>query len=103
MSAYRKDFDETKYMSFLIKDEELLKKHNKIWKKVKITINKEFDSDPVYNQKYLKAKIKSYNEKITINFHKNEIQKEVCQFIYSSVISTNFFLEQVIIIILKCL
>ena len=73
MSAYRKDFDETKYMSFLIKDEELLKKHNKIWKKVKITINKEFDSDPVYNQKYLKAKIKSYNEKITINFLKNEI------------------------------
>ena len=103
MSAYRKDFDETKYMSFLIKDEELLKKHNKIWKKVKITINKEFDSDPVYNQKYLKAKIKSYNEKITINFLKNEIQTEVSQCIYSSVILTNFFLEQVIIIILKCL
>ena len=103
MSAYRKDFDETKYMSFLIKDEELLKKHNKTWKKVKITINKEFDSDPVYNQKYLKAKIKSYNEKITINFLKNEIQKEVSQCSYSSVILTNFFLEQVIIIILKCL
>ena len=26
MTAYRKDFDETKYMSFLIKDHELLKK-----------------------------------------------------------------------------
>ena len=26
MSAYRKDFDETKYMSFFIKNEELLKK-----------------------------------------------------------------------------
>ena len=26
MSAYRKEFDETKYMSFLIKDDELLEK-----------------------------------------------------------------------------
>ena len=27
MSAYRKDFDETKYISFLIKDVELLEKY----------------------------------------------------------------------------
>ena len=33
MSAYRKDFDETKYMSFLIKDDELLGKYNEIWEK----------------------------------------------------------------------
>ena len=30
MSAYRKDFDETKYMSFLIKHDELLEKYNEI-------------------------------------------------------------------------
>ena len=30
MSAYRKDFDETKYISFLIKDNELLEKCNEI-------------------------------------------------------------------------
>ena len=30
MSAYRKDFDETKYMSFLIKLDELLEKYNEI-------------------------------------------------------------------------
>ena len=30
MSAYRRDFDETKYMCFLIKDDELLEKNNKI-------------------------------------------------------------------------
>ena len=34
MSAYRKNFDETKYVSFLIKDDELLEKY-KIWEKVK--------------------------------------------------------------------
>ena len=35
MSAYGRDFDETKYMSFLIKDEELLEKYNEILEKVK--------------------------------------------------------------------
>ena len=28
MTAYRKDFDENKYMSFLIKDNKLLEKYN---------------------------------------------------------------------------
>ena len=35
MSAYTKDFDETKYMSFLIKDDELLEKYHEIWGKNK--------------------------------------------------------------------
>ena len=34
MVAYRSDFDETKYMPFLIKDDELLEKYNKISDKV---------------------------------------------------------------------
>ena len=33
MSAYSRDFDETKYISFLINDGELLEKYNEIWKK----------------------------------------------------------------------
>ena len=63
-------------MSFLIKHDQLLKKSNKIWKKVKNTIDKEFNSEPVYNEKYLKAKIKSYNGKINTNFQNNKIPKE---------------------------
>ena len=53
MSAYRRDFDETKYMSFLIKDGALLEKYNEIWEKVKNSIKKEFDSEPAYNEKVL--------------------------------------------------
>ena len=75
MSAYRRDFDKTKYMSFLVKDDEFLEKYNKIWEKFKNTINKEFDSDPVYNEQYLKAKIKYYNGKINSNFRNNNIPK----------------------------
>ena len=34
MNAYSSDFDETKYMSFLIKKNDILiEKYNKIWKK----------------------------------------------------------------------
>ena len=61
MVTYRRDLHETKYISFLIKDNELLEKYNEISKKVIKSIKKEFDSEPVYNKIYLKAKIKSYN------------------------------------------
>ena len=36
MSAYRKDFDETKYISFLIKDDDYQKITMKIGKKLKV-------------------------------------------------------------------
>ena len=39
-------------MSFLINDNELLGKHNKVWDKVSNTIKEVFDSDPEYNEKY---------------------------------------------------
>ena len=84
-TTHRRDFDETKCMSFLIKDDELLEKHNEIWEKVKNNIKKEFDSKPVHNEKYLKAKIKSYNGKINTNFHNNKIPTEGSQFICLSV------------------
>ena len=46
ITGYRRDFDETKYISFLIKDDELLQKYNEIWEKVKNSIKKEFNSEP---------------------------------------------------------
>ena len=60
MTAYRKDFEETKFMSFLIKDDKLLEKYYDIWEKGKDSFKKEFVSEPVYIKKNLKAKIKSY-------------------------------------------
>ena len=64
-------------MSFLIKDDdELLKRYNKIWDKFGNNIKKLFHSEPVYNEKYLKTKIKSYECKINTNFHDNGITKE---------------------------
>ena len=59
------DFDESKYMSFLINEDELLKKYNEIWEKVKNSIRKESDRKPVYNEEYLKVKINPIMEKLT--------------------------------------
>lgn len=65
----------------------------KIWwnleKKVKNSIKKKFDSEPGYNEKFLKSKIKSCNGKIITNFHNNKMPKECCQFICSSLILTD--------------
>ena len=68
-------FDETKWMYFFIKDDELLK-NNKIWDKVSNGIKKGFDSEPVYNKKYLETKIKFYGCKMKPNFHDKGMQKE---------------------------
>ena len=67
----------------MIKDDKLLEKYNEIWEKVKNSIRKEFDSKPVYNEKYLKAKIKSYNGKSTQIFTITKYQEKVLNlFIY---------------------
>ena len=48
----------------------------KFSKKIKNNLQKEFDSEPVSNEKYLNVNIKSYNGKINTNFRNNEIPKE---------------------------
>lgn len=46
----------------------LLKKYNDIWDIVSNIIKKGFDNELVYNEKYLKNKIKSYEGKINTDF-----------------------------------
>ena len=51
-------------------DNRLLKKYTKMWERVSSLINIEFDSEPVYgdNDKYIKPKIKLYEDKKNITF-----------------------------------
>ena len=65
-------------MSFKVNDDRLLKKYTKIWGRVNILMNIEFDGEPVYddNDKYMKAKIKSYRDKENTNFQGKKIPKE---------------------------
>ena len=61
--------DGTRQMSFLTDNNEFLERYTKIWEKISDLIDKKFDSDPVYNNKYINAKIRSYNNDIITNFH----------------------------------
>ena len=78
MIGYVKHFDSNQTMSFKVNDNRLLKKYTKIWEKVSISVNIEFDSEPGYgdNDKYIKAKIKSYEEKVNSNFQDKKMPKE---------------------------
>ena len=67
----------------------MLEKYNEIWKKVSNSIKKGFDSKPVYNEKYLETKIKSYQGKMNSNFHDNKTPKEGSQCICLSAILIN--------------
>ena len=76
--------DETKYMSFLIKDDQLLKQILKSGIKSAFVLN-----EPVYNKKHFKNKIHFYEGKTNTNFHDNGMLKKVSHCICLSVILTD--------------
>ena len=78
MNAHAKYFDKNrKYINHLVKEEKILKKYFKIQNKTKSLITKELNSEPVYNDKYIKTKKKIYSDKVYTNFQHNKIQKDI--------------------------
>ena len=55
-------------MSFRVSDNKLFKKYSKIWEKIRNLMNIVFESEPVYgdNDKYIKTKIKMYEDRVNI-------------------------------------
>ena len=78
MIGYVKNFDNNTTMSLKVDDNELLKKYNKIWEIITNLLNIEFDSEPVYgdNDKYIKTKIKMYEDRVNTNFQGKAVPKE---------------------------
>ena len=77
MSGYIKYFENGgKNMSFLIKDDEVWEKYDKIWDVIKNKLGIKFHSEPVYEYKYLKTKVKEYDGVIKTNFLDNDVPKE---------------------------
>ena len=64
----------------------MLEKYNEIWDKVSKVIKWGFDSEPVYKEKYLKTKVKSYKGKVNKSFHKYKMPKESSDCICLSVV-----------------
>ena len=69
MSGYIKYFEKGgKNMSFMVKDDNVLDKYNKIWGKIKEKLNIKFHSMPVYDETYIKAIIREFDSKIKTTF-----------------------------------
>ena len=80
MTDYINKFDENKIrMSLMIKDKQLLKNYNKIWKKVEKLMKIDFNTKTTYgdDDKYIKTKIKTYKDSITTNFYNKKGSKKI--------------------------
>ena len=78
MTGYVSKFEANITISFKIRDKQLLKKYNHIWKRVEKLLKIEFNSKPVYgdDDKYIKTKIKLYGASMNTNFQDKKMLKE---------------------------
>ena len=84
MSGYIKYFENGgKNMSFLIKDDEVWEKYEQIWDVIKNKLSIKFHSKPIYDQKYLKAKVREFDAIIKTNFLDNAYHRKKIHIILS--------------------
>ena len=82
MSRYIKYFENGgKNMSFLIKNDEVWKKYEEIWDLTKNKLGIKFHNEPIYDKKYLKAKVREFDGKIRTNFLGDGVPKENMHYI----------------------
>ena len=65
-----------KKMSFLIKNDEVWEKYEDVLNVIKNKLGIKFHSEPIYEKKYLKAKIREFDSEIKTNFLGNGLPKE---------------------------
>ena len=63
-------------MSFFIKDDEMWEKYENIWHVIKSKLSIKFHSEPIYEQKYLKGKVREFDGVTKTNFLGNDTLKE---------------------------
>ena len=77
ISGYIKYFEKGgKNMSFFIKDDKVREKYEQIWDVIKNKLGIKFHSEPIYEQKYLKAKLREFDGVIKTSFLGNDTAKE---------------------------
>ena len=66
-----------KKLSFRTEDDSVLVRYNEIWNKIKKILNIKFHSMYVYDEKYIKARVKEFNGVINTNYEVIKYQKKV--------------------------
>ena len=95
MSGWIKYFENGgKNMSFKIKDDEVYLKHNSIWNKIKELLGGvKFHSEPIYDDSYIKTKVKTFSDMIKTLFGGDEIPKERIEYVCVACISVDSVLK----------
>ena len=96
MSGYVKAFKVegkiNKLMSLSINNEKLLEKYEVIWTKIEDIKNIELDALPVYDNKYIKTKIRTYGNNVYTYFRDLNVPKDDIECESFTVISTDSLL-----------
>ena len=68
------------YMTLIVekKHEDMLGKYNKRWNKFKNFIKNMFDTEPVYNNQYLKTKMVCYENVIKAGYYELPSERSLC-------------------------
>ena len=78
--GYINKFEKNKItMSLMIKDIQLFKKYNKIWKKIEQLMKIDFNTKTTYgdDDKFVKTKIKTHRDSITTNFYNKKGSEKI--------------------------
>ena len=87
MRGYIKYFDNGgKNMSFKTEDESVYLKYTEIWNEIKNAMNSKFYSQPIYDDKYIKIKVKTFSNMINTLFPGNAIPKERNHYVFIAAI-----------------
>ena len=73
MSGFIKCFENSEINMSFLADDDVILKHNKILKKIRQLVGVEFDNQPVYDEKYIKTRVNTFEDKIESEIETEEI------------------------------
>ena len=80
-------------MSLLSKNSEVWEKYDDIWNVIKYKLNIKFHSEPIYENEYLKVKVREFDGSIKTNFLGNNVPKENTHYTCIACITLDYVLK----------
>ena len=78
---------------FFIKDDEVWDEYDEIWDTIKNKLGIKFHSGPVFEYRYLKAKVREFDGVIKTNFLGNDVPKEDMHYTFIAYITIDSVLR----------
>ena len=93
MDGYIKYFENGgKNISFMI-DDKVWDKYDKIWNVIKVKLGIKYHSEPVYEYKYLRVKVREFDDIIKTNFLGNDVPNKNMHYTFIACITMDFVMR----------